>query len=113
MLQVFEECRNLCLGLASRGVDWRQQGLRGTLAICVGMGSKLFINLMARCDNIAVAMAARGFRGPQQHVLYPAGASEAAEAPAAVPRGLQLPSAADVGILACLALLFAASCTVI
>ncbi|KAI3438615.1 hypothetical protein D9Q98_001038 [Chlorella vulgaris] len=71
MATVFEECRNLCLGLASRGIDWRQQGLRGTLTICVGMGSRLFTNLMARCDNIAVAMAARGFQGPQRHVLYP------------------------------------------
>jgi hypothetical protein len=67
-------------------VDWEQQGFRGTLAICVSIGSKLFTNLMARCDNIAVAMAARGFRGPQQHVLYPtapAGEGFAGSAPRA------------------------------
>jgi energy-coupling factor transporter transmembrane protein EcfT len=69
-VQVFEECRNLCLGLASRGVNWRQQGLRGTLAICIGLSTKLFANLMTRCDNIAVAMTARGFQGPERHVLH-------------------------------------------
>ena len=113
---MFEECRNLCLGLASRGVDWQQQGLRGTLAICVGLGSRLFGNLMARCDNIAVAMAARGFRGPREHVLYPAAADEqgavgAAAGAAGATR--RLPSAADVCILACIIALAAASCAII
>ena len=68
--QVFEECRNLCLGLASRGVRWGALGTREVLGVLLGMGTKLFANLMARCDNIAVAMAARGFRGPEQHTLH-------------------------------------------
>ncbi|PRW58940.1 serine threonine- kinase Nek1 isoform X5 [Chlorella sorokiniana] len=69
MAMVFEECRALCMGLAARGIDWRQQGLRGTVGICVSIAAKLFTNLMARCDNIAVAMAARGFQGPDTHAL--------------------------------------------
>lgn len=97
---MFEECRNLCLGLASRGIDWRQQGLRGTLAICIGIASKLLSNLMARCDNIAVAMAARGFQGPEAHALR--------DGTAPTKRRL-LPSAADAGLLLCLAALGAAS----
>lgn len=69
-LQVFEECRNLCLGLASRGINWRALGAREVLHILLGMATRLFANLMARCDNIAVAMRARGFRGPQAHALH-------------------------------------------
>ena len=107
LAQVFEECRNLCLGLASRGIDWRQQGLRGSLIICVGLASKLFSNLLARCDNIAVAMTARGFQGPQRHVLH------AATPP--LPSGIArlLPSLADWGLLLCLGLLTAASWVVL
>ena len=132
--QVFEECRNLCLGLAARGIDWRAQGLRGGVAVCGGMLSRLFGNLMARSDSIAVAMTARGFRGPHLHELY---FDEEAAAAAAVgttdgaaaagtrvaagelPQLLQrrrlrlLPSFADVGIIACLALLAAASVAVV
>ncbi|KAL4445849.1 hypothetical protein ABPG77_009048 [Micractinium sp. CCAP 211/92] len=106
MATVFEEARNLCLGLASRGIDWRQQGLRGTVAICVGIASKLFSNLMARCDNIAVAMSARGFQGPSEHELR-----EAAP-PAAPLRGL-LGFAADTGVLLILAALGAAAYLVV
>lgn len=102
--QVFEECRNLCLGLASRGIDWRQQGLRGTLAICVGLFTRLFANLMARCDAIAVAMTARGFQGPQAHELRDGAPPE---------RRRLLPSAADALLLACLGGLVAASFVVV
>lgn len=102
--QVFEECRNLCLGLAARGVDWRQQGLRGTLAICVGLFTRLFANLMARCDAIAVAMTARGFQGPQAHELRDG-------RPPAAHR--LLPSAADALLLGCLGALIAASVVVV
>ena len=90
-------------GLASRGIDWQQQGLRGSLAICIGLASKLFSNLLARCDNIAVAMTARGFQGPQRHVLHAA----TPPPPSGVARWL--PSLADWGLLLCLGLLTAAS----
>lgn len=102
---MFEECRNLFLGLASRGVDWRQQGFRGTVGITIGIGAKLFNNLLARCDSIAVAMAARGFEGPDTHALRDGGPPP--------PPGLRLPSAADVGLLLCLAGLAWLSCTVV
>lgn len=105
-LQVFEEARNLCLGLASRGIDWRQQGLRGTVAICVGIASKLFSNLMARCDNIAIAMSARGFQGPNEHELREA-------APPVMPLQRLRGIAADAGLLLLLAVLFAAASLVV
>lgn len=92
------------MGLASRGIDWRQQGFRGTVGICVSLVSKLFTNLMARCDNIAVAMTARGFQGPDAHALRDG-------APPAPPR--LLPSLADVGLLLCLGVLASATVRVL
>lgn len=70
MATVFEEARNLCLGLASRGIDWALLGGKGTLALTVGTASRLFSNLLARSENIATAMTARGFRGPEEHTLH-------------------------------------------
>lgn len=70
MATVFDEARNLCLGLASRGINWSLLGTRGTLALALRTGSRLFNNLLARSDAIANAMVARGFVGPQTHTLY-------------------------------------------
>lgn len=70
MATVFEEARNLCLGLASRGIDWSLVGTRGALALGLRTCIKLFRNLLARSESIAVAMAARGFRGPEEHRLF-------------------------------------------
>ena len=70
MATVFEEARNLCLGLASRGIDWGLLGAKGTLGLAVSTAGRLFNNLLARSVSIAVAMTARGFRGPQEHVLH-------------------------------------------
>lgn len=70
MATVFEEARNLCLGLASRGIDWSLLGGQGTLLLALRTSSRLFSTLLARCENIAVAMCARGFLGPEKHVVY-------------------------------------------
>jgi general transcription factor 3C polypeptide 2 len=70
MATVFEEGRNLCLGLASRGVDWSLLGARGAVGVALGAGGRLFSNLLARCESIAVAMVARGFAGPEAHALH-------------------------------------------
>jgi len=70
MSLVFEEVRNLCLGLAARGVAWRSQGARGSIEIAAQMAARLFANLFERSDKIAQAMAVRGFLGPERHELY-------------------------------------------
>jgi energy-coupling factor transport system permease protein len=70
MSLVFEEVRNLCLGLAARGVDWRAQGGRGSLEIFARLLVRLFSNLFQRSENIAQAMVVRGFLGPEKHHLY-------------------------------------------
>jgi len=70
MATVFEEGRNLCLGLASRGIDWSLVGSKGALSLSLRAFGKLLSNLLARSENIAEAMTARGFRGPKSHALY-------------------------------------------
>ncbi len=70
MSLVFEEVRNLCLGLAARGVDWKAQGGRGSLQMAIKLCVRLFGNLFQRSENIAQAMVVRGFMGPEQQQLY-------------------------------------------
>jgi len=70
MSLVFEEVRNLCLGLAARGVDWTAQGGRGSLEMLGRLLLRLFANLFSRSENIAQAMVVRGFLGPDSHHLY-------------------------------------------
>lgn len=45
---VFEEVRNLSLGLASRGVDWVALGTGGSLALVGRLSMRLFGNLFHR-----------------------------------------------------------------
>lgn len=70
MSLVFEEVRNLCLGLAARGIAWREQGARGSIEIAAQMTARLFANLFERSEKIAQAMSVRGFLGPERHELY-------------------------------------------
>jgi energy-coupling factor transporter transmembrane protein EcfT len=70
MSLVFEEVRNLCLGLAARGIAWREQGARGSIEIAAQMTGRLFANLFERSEKIAQAMAVRGFLGPEDHQTY-------------------------------------------
>lgn len=70
---VFEESRNLCLGLASRGIDWGGLGFRGVVLLILTSITQLFHNLMMRSGNIAQAMSARGFIGPKHRLYIPDG----------------------------------------
>ena len=70
MSLVFEEIRNLGLGLAARGVKWNGLGPTGALGVLIRLVGRLFSNLMQRSGSIAEAMCARGFVGVQHHQLY-------------------------------------------
>ncbi|CAG9467486.1 unnamed protein product [Pedinophyceae sp. YPF-701] len=72
---VFTELQNLLRGLAARGVDWRRQGLMGTLDLMVGLIARLLDSLISHCGHMARAMSARGYRGPAEHRQHLAGAS--------------------------------------
>jgi hypothetical protein len=47
------QVRNLCLGLAARGVDWAAQGGRGSLEIMGRLVVRLFGNLFTRSEKIS------------------------------------------------------------
>ena len=68
-MQVFEEVRNLCLGLAARAVPWKQRTRSHTIAIWVGLINKLFANLFARSRYIAESLRARGVVDFDTHQL--------------------------------------------
>lgn len=70
MSLVFEEIRNMCLGLAARGVEWKTQGTRGSLDIFGKLLVHLFASLFDKSEKIAQAMVVRGFAGPESHNLY-------------------------------------------
>ncbi|GLI66576.1 hypothetical protein VaNZ11_010493 [Volvox africanus] len=70
MSLVFEEVRNLSLGLAARGINWEAQGSSGSLNIAGRLCVRLFGNLFQRSEKIAQAMVVRGFQGPEGHHLY-------------------------------------------
>lgn len=72
MALVFDEARGLALGLAARGIPWRDLGSGGAIALLLRLVGRLFANLQARSSDVAVAMAARGFVGPAGHVVHPA-----------------------------------------
>ena len=68
--QVFEEGRNLCLGLAARGIDWGSLGPAGGVQVLLQLFKQLFLNLFQRSSSISEAMCARGFVGAQDHNFY-------------------------------------------
>lgn len=70
MSLVFEEVRNLALGLAARGVVWSSIGGGGSVSLLAKCCARLFANLFYRAENISEAMLVRGFQGPERHVLY-------------------------------------------
>lgn len=68
-MQVFEEVRNLCLGLASRGVVWPAMARSDVVATWILMFTKLFGNLFERSSRMAESLTARGFRDPEDRHL--------------------------------------------
>ena len=69
VVQVFEEVRNLCLGLASRGVVWPAMSGNDVVATWILMFTKLFGNLFERSSRMAESLTARGFRDPEDRHL--------------------------------------------
>ncbi|KAK9869014.1 hypothetical protein WJX84_000030 [Apatococcus fuscideae] len=67
MALVFEEVRNLALGLAARGVEWATLGPFGGLKMMLHLTGRLLSQMTRRADLIAVAMQSRGFAGPERH----------------------------------------------
>ena len=98
---VFEHARNLALGLAVRGVRWRELGPMGGVDVVLMLLGRLVAELFAQSAQITDAMLARGYGGSHQ-------AQVALQF--AAPLRLRWRDAVALTLLA--ALLYAASCGV-
>ena len=77
---VFEEVRNISLGLAARGVDWRALGWRGTISTFSSLLSRTLESLFSTSSAVADAVTARGFKGAERHRFFtPPGVTAAAQ----------------------------------
>jgi general transcription factor 3C polypeptide 2 len=66
---VFEEVRNISLGLASRGIDWNALGWRGAANTFAALLSRALESLFVTSAAVADAVAARGYAGAATHRL--------------------------------------------
>ena len=66
---VFEEVRNISLGLAARGIDWNALGWRGAANTFAALLSRALESLFVTADAVADAVAARGYTGAATHRL--------------------------------------------
>jgi energy-coupling factor transporter transmembrane protein EcfT len=70
---VFEEVRNLSLGLAARDVDWRSLGWRGSVDIFSRLLTRLLDSMFANAAAISDAVNSRGYRDAKTHRLILSG----------------------------------------
>ena len=67
---VFEEVRNISLGLAARGVDWRALGWRGTIGTFSALLARTLESLFATSSAVADAVSSRGYQGADRHRFF-------------------------------------------
>ena len=70
---VFEEARNLLLGLAARDVDWRALGWRGSVDLWGRLLARLLDSLFANASAISDAVTSRGYTDAKTHRLMLSG----------------------------------------
>ena len=62
---MFEETRNLSLGLASRGLDWKNLGFRGSIDVFMQLLARLMDSLFANAKAISEAVESRGYNSDE------------------------------------------------
>ncbi|CAM6008789.1 unnamed protein product [Sphagnum balticum] len=68
---VFDEVRNIAMGVVARGIEWRSLRLTETADAFFTLFGRLFKNLFNHADQISQAMVARGYKGdPAKHHIY-------------------------------------------
>ncbi|MCO5559979.1 hypothetical protein L7F22_013583 [Adiantum nelumboides] len=68
---VFDEVRNIALGIVARGVQWKQLTSLETAEVFFSFLGRIFRNLFKHSEQIAQAMVVRGFRGDAAaHKVY-------------------------------------------
>ncbi|XP_061347925.1 protein ABCI12, chloroplastic [Gastrolobium bilobum] len=68
---VFDEVRNIALGIVSRRVNWKQLTVMETIDIFFNYFRRIFKNIFSHAEQISEAMIVRGFRGDgDAHKIY-------------------------------------------
>ncbi|KAL4284159.1 hypothetical protein GQ457_16G027230 [Hibiscus cannabinus] len=68
---VFDEVRNVALGIVSRRINWQQLTMKETIDIFASFIQRIFKNIFKHAEQISQAMIVRGFRGDSNvHKLY-------------------------------------------
>ncbi|KAE8076936.1 hypothetical protein FH972_015553 [Carpinus fangiana] len=68
---VFDEVRNIALGIVSRRINWQQLTMMETIDIFFIYFRRIFKNLFSHAEQISQAMIVRGFRGDSNaHKIY-------------------------------------------
>ncbi|KAK7303221.1 hypothetical protein RJT34_14123 [Clitoria ternatea] len=68
---VFDEVRNIALGIVSRRVNWKQLTFMETIDIFFNYFRRIFKNIFSHAEQISQAMIVRGFKGDGgAHKIY-------------------------------------------
>ncbi|KAK6930056.1 ABC/ECF transporter, transmembrane component, partial [Dillenia turbinata] len=68
---VFEEVRNVALGIVSRRINWEQLTIMETIDVFITYLRRIFKNIFSHAEQISQAMIVRGFRGDSNtHKIY-------------------------------------------
>ncbi|KAI5447347.1 variant 2, partial [Lathyrus oleraceus] len=68
---VFDEVRNIAMGIVSRRVNWKQLTVMETIDIFFNYFRRIFKNIFSHAEQISQAMIARGFKGDvESHKIY-------------------------------------------
>ncbi|GMY27564.1 protein ABCI12, chloroplastic isoform X1 [Fagus crenata] len=68
---VFDEVRNVALGIVSRRINWQHLTMMETVDIFVIYFRRIFKNIFSHAEQISQAMIVRGFRGDSKtHKIY-------------------------------------------
>ncbi|MFM7471668.1 MAG: energy-coupling factor transporter transmembrane component T family protein [Nodosilinea sp.] len=64
---VLEEVQNLVRSVQTRAINWKKLGFRSSAQVWLVVIERLLENLLLRAEQMAAAMAVRGFTSPDQH----------------------------------------------
>ncbi|CAL1396992.1 unnamed protein product [Linum trigynum] len=68
---VFDEVRNVALGIVSRRINWKLLTVMETIEILASYIRRIFKNIFSHAEQISQAMIVRGFRGDSNaHKIY-------------------------------------------
>ncbi|KAG0596328.1 hypothetical protein M758_UG243900 [Ceratodon purpureus] len=68
---VFNEVKNLAVGVVARNIEWKAMRLTETADTLFNLFGRILKNLFLHADHISQAMVARGYRGnPVKHHIY-------------------------------------------